>query len=246
MGVETPGLTSVEPIGVIAHYNLLEALPTDGPGELFRARDTIRGRTVIIRRLAPVTPTTLRHAIQTSAQALSALSHPNVIRLFDVGDDEARVLRHGAGIGDARGIFSGFRGVLQRVLRRDEPPHPVELQPLQRVERHHVVAAMGGIEGPAKEADPLAIAEGRRADHGLIWPLPRTWYLKVVSCSRPTGPRAWSLPVAMPISAPKPNSPPSANWVEALCSTIALSTSARKRSAAALSAVTIASVWCEP
>ena len=32
-------------------------------------------------------------------------------------------------------------------------------------------------------------------------------------------------PVAMPISAPKPNSPPSANWVEALCSTIAESTS---------------------
>ena len=28
-------------------------------------------------------------------------------------------------------------------------------------------------------------------------------------------------PVAMPISAPKPNSPPSANWVEALCRTIA-------------------------
>jgi hypothetical protein len=40
-----------------------------------------------------------------------------------------------------------------------------------------------------------------------------------------TGPRACSLPVAMPISAPNPNSPPSANWVEALCSTMALSTS---------------------
>jgi hypothetical protein len=32
----------------------------------------------------------------------------------------------------------------------------------------------------------------------------------------------------MPISAPSPNSPPSANWVEALTITIALSTSARK------------------
>ena len=45
----------------------------------------------------------------------------------------------------------------------------------------------------------------------------------------------------MPISAPSPNSPPSANWVEALTITIALSTSARKRSPAASSAVTIAS-----
>jgi len=48
--------------------------------------------------------------------------------------------------------------------------------------------------------------------HGLICPVPRTRYLKLVSCSTPTGPRACSLPVAMPISAPKPNSPPSANW----------------------------------
>ena len=38
----------------------------------------------------------------------------------------------------------------------------------------------------------------------------------------------------MPISAPKPNSPPSANWVEALCSTIAESTSRRNFSAAAV------------
>jgi hypothetical protein len=39
--------------------------------------------------------------------------------------------------------------------------------------------------------------------------------------------------VAMPISAPKPNSPPSANWVEALTRTMAESTRAMKRSAAA-------------
>ena len=37
----------------------------------------------------------------------------------------------------------------------------------------------------------------------------------------------------MPISAPSPNSPPSANWLDALCITMALSTSARKRFAAA-------------
>ncbi len=58
---------------------------------------------------------------------------------------------------------------------------------------------------------------------GRTWPVPRTTYLKVVSCSTPTGPRACRRPVAMPISAPMPNSPPSANWVEALCSTMALS-----------------------
>jgi len=46
----------------------------------------------------------------------------------------------------------------------------------------------------------------------------------------------------MPISAPKPNSPPSVNRVEALTMTAAASTSVVKRRAAARSSVTIASV----
>ena len=108
---------------------------------------------------------------------------------------------------------------------------------LSRLSASSAGAEMGlvrRIEGSAEQADPHAGrmrreqalgACGKRGGHGRIWPLPRMRYLKVVSCSTPTGPRACSRPVAMPISAPKPNSPPSANWVEALCSTIAESTS---------------------
>ena len=81
-------MTGVEPIGVLAHYNLLEVLEPSGPGELFRARDTIRGRTVIIRRLPRefVGPDA-RERIENAARALARLSHPNIIRLFEVGDD---------------------------------------------------------------------------------------------------------------------------------------------------------------
>ena len=43
-----------------------------------------------------------------------------------------------------------------------------------------------------------------------ISPLPSTTHLSEVSPSRPTGPRAWNLSVLMPISAPSPNSKPSA------------------------------------
>jgi hypothetical protein len=53
-------------------------------------------------------------------------------------------------------------------------------------------------------------------------------------------------PAAMPLSAPKPNSPPLANGVEALCSAIAESTSFRNRSASSASSVTMQSVWCAP
>ena len=59
-------------------------------------------------------------------------------------------------------------------------------------------------------------------NYGLICPLPLTTYLKLVKCSAPTGPRTCNLSVEIPISAPNPNSPPSANWVEAFCRIIAL------------------------
>ena len=52
-----------------------------------------------------------------------------------------------------------------------------------------------------------------------MWPSPRTMYFREVRPLRPTGPRAWSLPVEMPISAPNPYSKPSAKRVEALCMT---------------------------
>ena len=45
-----------------------------------------------------------------------------------------------------------------------------------------------------------------------------------VSSGSPSGPRACSFCVEMPISAPKPNSPPSVNRVEALTRTAAAST----------------------
>ena len=62
----------------------------------------------------------------------------------------------------------------------------------------------------------------------------------------PSGPRACSFWVEMPISAPNPNSPPSVNRVLALTMTTAASTSAVNRRAAARSSVTIASVCPVP
>src|SRR4051812_10151981 len=64
------------------------------------------------------------------------------------------------------------------------------------------------------------------------WPSPVTTYLVEVISGSPIGPRAWSFWVLIPISAPKPNSPPSVKRVEALTSTAAASTSATKRRSA--------------
>src|SRR5260221_2476777 len=77
-------------------------------------------------------------------------------------------------------------------------------------------------------------------------PVPRTTHFWLVRPSSPTGPRACSLLVEMPISAPRPYSKPSAKRVDALTITELESTSRQKRIALAWSDVTIASVCCEP
>jgi serine/threonine protein kinase len=81
------------PIGAIAHYNLLERLEPSGPGELFRARDTRLGRTVTVRLLPAGFPAdeVQRVRLLDAARSVIALSHPNVITVFDAGDHDGRV-----------------------------------------------------------------------------------------------------------------------------------------------------------
>jgi serine/threonine protein kinase len=86
-------VTSPAPIGVIAHYNLLERLEPAGPGDLYRARDTRYGRTVALRVLpaSETADTTAKTTLIDQARGLMQLSHPNAITLFDVGEHEGRV-----------------------------------------------------------------------------------------------------------------------------------------------------------
>ena len=75
---------ALTPIGVIAHYNLLEAIDPSGLGELFRARDTKHGRTVALR-LLPADFTPDRTQFVNAIRGVQVLSHPNAITVFDVG-----------------------------------------------------------------------------------------------------------------------------------------------------------------
>jgi serine/threonine protein kinase len=81
------------PIGVVGDYNLLERLEPAGPGDLYRARDTRKGRTVVVRLLPPgFTPDEAsRSRFIAQAHGMGVLSHPNVIALFDAGEHEDRV-----------------------------------------------------------------------------------------------------------------------------------------------------------
>lgn len=81
---------ALAPIGVIADYNLLEKIEAAGPGDLYRARDTRRGRTVAVRVL-PDGFTGDQAALVASARAVQVLSHPNAITVFDAGTHDGRV-----------------------------------------------------------------------------------------------------------------------------------------------------------
>ena len=61
-------------------------------GVLYRARDTRLGRTVAIKLLRPeavADPERTRRFLQ-EAKAASALNHPNIVTVHDIGEDPAR------------------------------------------------------------------------------------------------------------------------------------------------------------
>ena len=129
-------------------------------------------------------------------------------------DANARLAGQAACRGQTLPVGQQVRRRLERVARRYQPPHLVQSQPRQGPARDEEVALMGGVEGTAEQTDRAAAGMRQQREirrQGRVWPLPRTTYLKVVSCSSATGPRACSRLVEMPISAPIPNSPPSAN-----------------------------------
>jgi RNA polymerase sigma-70 factor (ECF subfamily) len=73
----------------LAHYEVLAPLGAGGMGEVYRARDARLDRDVAIKVLPEHlagTPEALGR-FQREAKALAALSHPNLVALFDVGAD---------------------------------------------------------------------------------------------------------------------------------------------------------------
>src|SRR3989441_10745115 len=156
---------------------------------------------------------------------------------LDVGDGEARMLVDGEGghpiaMLDRRQLGGGLVGRLGRRHKKD----PVEAERFTDVVGEKEVSEMDGVEGASEDAD-----RGHRYRYSRTWPSPMTTNLVVVSSRTPTGPRACSRDVEIPISAPSPNWLPSTSRVEALTRTAAASTSRVKRRAATRSLVTIAS-----
>ena len=81
----------MQPGSRIAHFEVLALIGAGGMGEVYRARDTRLGRDVAIKVLPAefaTDPDRLRR-FELEARAVAALSHPNVLAIFDVGTHEA-------------------------------------------------------------------------------------------------------------------------------------------------------------
>src|SRR5215510_3188068 len=77
----------------LGSYEVLAPLGAGGMGEVYRARDAKLDRQVAIKVLPPQlgeSPTALAR-FEREAKAVAALSHPNVLSIFDFGRDGTTV-----------------------------------------------------------------------------------------------------------------------------------------------------------
>jgi eukaryotic-like serine/threonine-protein kinase len=79
------------PTDMLGRFEIIDKLGEGGMGVLYRARDPRLGRTVAIKLLHPdaaADAERTRRLLQ-EAQTLSALNHPNIVTVYDAGEDEA-------------------------------------------------------------------------------------------------------------------------------------------------------------
>src|SRR6185503_19654007 len=70
----------------IGSYEVIDRLGAGGMGEVYRARDTRLGRTVAIKVLRSGADPQLLQRLDREARAASALNHPNIVHIYDVGE----------------------------------------------------------------------------------------------------------------------------------------------------------------
>lgn len=73
----------------LGHYKILDRLGGSGGAEIYRGRDTKLGRTVTIKVLPQEIARSLavRSQVLADARAATALSHPNIAALYEVGEE---------------------------------------------------------------------------------------------------------------------------------------------------------------
>src|SRR5215471_14244837 len=76
----------------IAHYRILEAIGSGGMGAVYRAQDQKLDRVVAIKLLKTefVSQQYRRRRFLQEARAASSLNHPNILTVYEVGEDDGK------------------------------------------------------------------------------------------------------------------------------------------------------------
>jgi serine/threonine-protein kinase len=85
--VETPAMQIGDFVG---RFRILEKIGSGGMGMVYRARDTNLERMVAVKVLPPgmMSDKSLRQRFVREAKAASALNHPNIITIYDIGSSD--------------------------------------------------------------------------------------------------------------------------------------------------------------
>ena len=77
----------------LGHYRIVSLVGAGGMGEVYRAHDSRLGRDVAVKVLSSlaIQNDSARRRFHREAQAVAALSHPNIRSLYDVGEADGRV-----------------------------------------------------------------------------------------------------------------------------------------------------------
>ncbi|HEY3052293.1 MAG TPA: serine/threonine-protein kinase, partial [Thermoanaerobaculia bacterium] len=106
---------------LVGTYRILAPLGAGGMGEVYRARDEKLNRDLALKILSADLAANAEHVrrFQQEAHAASALNHPNIITIYDIGrtDDTAYIAMELVDGQDLRSMQAGARLPLKNVLR---------------------------------------------------------------------------------------------------------------------------------
>src|SRR2546423_14024896 len=79
-------------VTTIAHYRILETLGAGGMGAVYKAYDEKLHRVVALKVLPPeaISQEDRRRRFLQEARAASALNHPHILTVYEVGEDDGK------------------------------------------------------------------------------------------------------------------------------------------------------------